>query len=186
MRESRRPRTLARRVGALGASLSLLLVIAGVAAADTQRLPLGQGTLNSPKASWEAIGVPPGSVLIDLDDARGSLIQTYASSFGSLGPRGLDATGFRPRSLPSRHALLAGATGSQVRKVKIHITGGATKTLRTVPAPGEWEVRNRLFAYGFTVPARYKKVMRAVTKIEGLNGAGATISTLRKVSTGAY
>ena len=92
----------------------------------------------------------------------------------------------RAESLPSRHALLAGATGSQVRKVKLHLKGGATKTLRTVAAPAEWELRNRLFAYGFTVPARYKGTLRVVTKIEGLNASGRTIATLRKVSTGAY
>lgn len=177
---------LPRRRLWLVALLVFLVATATVSAADSQRVPLGQGTLGSPKASWEAIGVPPGSVLIDLNDAGGSLIQTYASSFGSLGPRGLDATGFRPRSLPTRHALLAGAAGSQVRKVKIHLKGGATKTLRTVAAPAEWKRRNRLFAYGFTVPARYKGTLRVVTKIEGLNAAGRTLTTLRKVPTGAY
>lgn len=166
--------------------LALALLAASAAAADTQRVPLGQGGLSGPKASWKAIAVPPGSILIDYFDAGGTMVQTYGKSFGDLRPRGLDATGVRPQSLPSRHALVMGAAGSQVRKVTLHLRGGAERTLRTVPAPREWEQQNRLFAYGWTVPTRFAKAMAAVTEIEGLNAAGRTIATLRRVPTGAY
>lgn len=174
-----------RGVAALLIVLALLAASAS-ALADTQRLPLGQGGLKGPKGSWKAIAVPPGSILVDYFDAGGRLIQTYASSFGNLGPRGLDAVGMRPQSLPSRHALVLGAAGPQVRKVKLHLRGGATKVLRTAAAPPEWSKRNRLFAYGWTVPSAFARTMVAVTKIEGLNAAGRTISILRRVSTGAY
>jgi hypothetical protein len=183
---SLRRSTSCRRALLLLALPALLVLSATVSAAETQRLPLGQGALAAPAASWKASAVPPGSIVIDLLDASGATTQTYGKSFAPLAPRKLDAAGFRPQSLPSRHALLAGAAGSQVRKVKVHLKGGQTRVLKTVPAPPEWELSNRLFALGFTVPARYANVMNAVTKIEGLSATGKTIATLGKVSTAAY
>lgn len=176
-----------RRSAWLAVLFALAFGVTRVGAADTQRVPLGQGALRAPRGSWKAIGVPPGSILIDLLDARGMKIQTYGTSFGRLAPRGLDAYGFRPPALPTRHALLAGAAGSQIRKVKIHIKGGTTRTVRTTPSPPDWELSsNRLFALGLTIPARFKNALRVVTKIEGLSASGRVVATLRRVATGAY
>lgn len=176
----------AKPIQALLAAVVGCLLLAPAAAADTQTLRLGQGSLSGPKGSWQASAVPPGSILIDYLDAGGAKLGTYGKSFGTLAPRGLDASGFRPRSLPTRHALVAGATGSQIRKVKLHLRGGIVRVLRTVAAPREWSLRNRLFAYGWTVAGRHAKAMVQVTKIEGLNARGKTIATLRKVVTDAY
>jgi hypothetical protein len=172
-------------VAALVAVCALLAAaLAATALADTQRLPLGKGALSGPKGTWEAIGVPPGSILIDY--SSGGASQSYGKSFGTVPARGIQAYGFRPGGLPSRHGLLAGATGKQVRKVRIHLRGGAKRTLRTTAAPAEWGTSNRLFALGFTVASRDARALRAVAKIEALSASGRLLGTLRKVPTGAY
>ncbi|MGC1166092.1 MAG: hypothetical protein WA862_08285 [Solirubrobacterales bacterium] len=175
--------------GSIWAVALLVLLAVGataVSAADSQRVPLGHGALSAPKGSWEAIAVPRGSILIDVFEADGAVSQTYGKSYGDVPPRGLRAYGFRPGGLPTRHGLLAGATGERIRKVKIYLKGGATRSVRTIASPADWEVANRLYALGFTIPASYKANLRVVTKIEGLDSAGRLISTLRAVPTGSY
>lgn len=181
-----RPSSIPRAPIWAAALLALLVLSATVSAADSQRVPLGQGVLSTPKGSWEAIGVPRGSILIDVFEADGSASQTYGKAFGDVPPRGLRGYGFRPGGLPTRHGLLAGATGDRIRKVKIYLKGGSTRSVRTVASPADWEIANRLYATGFTIPARYKTDLRVVTKVEGFDSAGRLISTLRSIPTGSY
>jgi len=168
------------------ALLTLLVLSAAVSAADSQRVLLGQGALSAPNGSWEAIAVPRGSILIDVFEADGSDSQTYGKAFGDVPPRGLRGYGFRPGGLPTRHGLLAGASGERIRKVKIYLKGGAIRSVRTVASPADWKVANRLYAIGFTIPARYKTDLRVVTKVEGFDSGGRLISTLRSIPTGSY
>lgn len=178
-------RSRAPKVALCTAILAALLVTGLAGAASTQRVALGKGALSAPTARWEASAVPRGSILIDLFDRTGDLVQTYGKSTGPMRGRQIEATGFRPDS-PTRHALVAGATGAQVRKVRIHVKGGDRITVRTTPSPADWDVANRLFARGFTVPARHRAAMRVITKIEGLNARGRVIATQRTVPTDSY
>lgn len=148
--------------------------------ASTQRIHLGRGRIAAPAGTWKAIGVPRGDILVDLFDRRGSLRQTYGGRFdNNLRSRQIETSGMRPQGMPSRQAILVGATGLAVRKVKVYIRGGGTKIVRTVRSPADWGVRNRLFAVAFNVRARFRNTLIAATKVEALNARGRVMRTVR-------
>ncbi len=148
--------------------------------ADTQRINLGKGSISAPAGTWKATAVPRGSILVDLFDSSGTLRQTYGGSYGrSFAPKAMEMSGMRPQGLPSRQAIVVGATGAQIRKVKIFIRGGGTRTVRTVRSARDWGINNRLFAVAFNVRASQKNKLKAATKIQGLNARGRVLKTLR-------
>lgn len=161
-------------------TLTLLLLAAPSQGASTQRLPLGQGSIAAPAGSWKAIAVPRGDILVDLFDAAGNLRQTYGGRYErNFAARQMETSGMRPQGLPSRQAILVGATGLAIRKVRIHIRGGGRKVVRTVRSAPDWGLRNRLFAIVFNVRAADRNRLIAATKVEGLNARGRVVATLR-------
>jgi hypothetical protein len=167
------PLTAARRFVATFFVLStaaLLWLTATSEAASTQRINLGGGSIAAPAGSWKAIGVPRGDILVDLFDASGNLRQTYGGRYErNFRPTQMETSGMRPQGMPSRQAILVGATGAKIRKVKIYIRGGGTKVVRTVASAPDWGVRNRLFAVVFNVRAAFRNQLIAATKVEALN-----------------
>lgn len=160
--------------------LTVLYFAAEASAASTQRVHLGQGKIAAPKGTWKATAVPRGNILVDLFDASGDLRQTYGGRFErDFRARQMETSGMRPEGMPSRQAILVGATGLGIRKVRIHIRGGGRKVVRTVRSPRDWGLRNRLFAIAFNVRAAHRNKLIAATKVEGLNARGRAVKTLR-------
>ena len=160
--------------------LTVLYIATEASAATTQRVNLGQGRIAAPAGTWKAIGVPRGDILVDLFDRRGLKRQTYGGRFGrDFRARQMETSGMRPEGIPSRQAILVGATGLGIRKVRIFIRGGGRKVVRTVPSPRDWGVRNRLFAVVFNVRAAHRNRLIAATKVEGLNARNRVVKTLR-------
>lgn len=157
-----------------------LLLAAEASAASTQRVNLGRGQIAAPAGTWKATAVPTANILVDLFDRRGNLRQTYGSRFArNFRARQMETNGMRPEGMPSRQAILVGATGLGIRKVRIFVRGGGRKVVRTVRSPGDWGVRNRLFAAVFNVRARFRNSLIAATKVQGLNARGKVVKTLR-------
>lgn len=165
---------------ALSTIAALCFALPGMASASTQRLNLGQGSIAAPNGSWKAIAVPRGDILVDLFDRASNLRQTYGGRYDhNFRANQIETSGMRPQGMPSRQAILVGATGLNIRKVKIYIRGGGTKVVRTVRSAADWGLRNRLFAVAFNVPARFKNTLIAATKVEALNARGRVVKRLR-------
>ena len=163
----------------LSAAMALTLA-ASATGATTQRINLGGGQIAAPAGTWKATAVPRGDILVDLRDRSGALRQTYGGRFErNFRATQMETTGMRPEGMPSRQAVLVGATGLRIRKVRIFIRGGGKKVVRTVPSPRDWGVRNRLFATVFNVRAPFRNTLIAATKIQGLDARGKVVKTLR-------
>lgn len=164
---------------AVAITLAAIALSPAPAEAMTQRINLGQGQIAAPAGTWKATAVPKGDILVDLRDRSGTLRQTYSGRFESnFRATQMETSGMRPEGMPSRQAVLVGATGLRIRKVKIFIRGGGTKVVRTVASPRDWGVRNRLFATVFNVRAPFRNTLIAATKIQGLDARGKLVKTL--------
>lgn len=165
---------------AIALLLSLALLVVDANAASTQRINLGHGRIAAPPGTWKATAVPRGDILVDLFDRRGRLRQTYGGRFDrNFRARQIEAIGMRPEGMPSRQAVLLGATGLTIRKVRVFIRGGGSRIVRTVRSPADWGVRNRLFGVTFNVPFRFRNARFAATRVQGLNARGRVVTTLR-------
>jgi hypothetical protein len=175
----------------LASAAILAVVLTGVAAAQTQRRDVADGTVNAPRLKWEAYAVPQfpnpqgSSLLVDIFNSSGVKQTSYGQHFarGSLGSTGIAASEYRPLSRPTRDAVVAGIVKSRARRVKVFFKDGQTRRTRTVRPPSDWDIGSyRYFAVGVTVARGHADTRQVTARIDAFNADGDRIARTRRVS----
>ena len=178
-----------RLPAALLTAAVLLGGAAGSAMAQTQSHPVGRGRIPAPPIRWEAEAVPQGlssgrtSLLIDAMGAART--QTYAGTFSApgFGRRRIQALEARPFARPTRAALVYGAVGRAIRRVRVFFRSGPSRSFRTVAPARDWGISAyRYFVVGTSVAARHAGRFRVSTRIDGFNADGERIARTRRIT----